>query len=52
MDAMAGVGCRMLSVDGQSKSVADWEKVEPPLGCLQLVLFLVHVSEPPSLFHT
>lgn len=51
-DAMAGVGCRMLPVDGQSRSVAGWGKAEPPPGSLWLVLCLAEVSEPASVLHT
>lgn len=52
MDAMARAGCRMLSVHGQSTSVAGWKKAELPLDSLWLALCLVEVSEPASIPHT
>lgn len=51
-DAMAGVGCRMLSVDGQSRSGAGRKKAELPLASLWLASCLVEVSKPASIPHT
>lgn len=51
-DATAGAGCGVLSVDGQSSSVAGWEGAEPPPGSLRLILGSAEVSEPSSLPHT